>query len=111
MADTELVTSNAGTSLPVVSEPPESVDGEWMAHIEEHPHWLAISRLPVVLTARIPLSGFKVRDLLQLQQGQLIHSDWSTSEDIPVKIGRVQLAWSEFEVVEESMAMRLTRLA
>jgi flagellar motor switch protein FliN/FliY len=82
-----------------------------MDRIEDHPQWLAISRLPVVLTARIPLSAFKVRDLLRLQQGQLIRSDWSTTEDIPVKIGRVSLAWSEFEVVEQNMAMRLTRLA
>jgi flagellar motor switch protein FliN/FliY len=111
VADTELIAANAEIALPTVTEPVRTVAGEWMERIEEHPHWLALSRLPVVLTTRIPLSAFRVRDLLQLQQGQLIRSDWSTTEDIPVKIGRVQLAWSEFEVVEESMAMRLTRLA
>jgi flagellar motor switch/type III secretory pathway protein FliN len=109
MTDTDLMTTAADTLLP----PRESIrpDAGWMERIEEHPHWLVLSRLPVVLTARIPMSGFKVKDLLQLQQGQLIHSDWSTTEDIPVKIGRVQIAWSEFEVVEQSMALRLTRLA
>lgn len=111
MADTELIAESAEVALPIVPGPSRPASGEWIERIEEHPHWLALSRLPVVLTARIPLSAFKVRDLLQLQQGQMIHSDWSTTEDIPVKIGRVQLAWSEFEVVEESMAMRLTRLA
>jgi flagellar motor switch protein FliM len=111
MADTELVQVGLEDTLPAMSEPSRPPSDDWMDRLEEHPHWLALSRLPVVLTARIPLSGFKVRDLLQLRQGQLIHSDWSTTEDIPVKIGRVQLAWSEFEVVEENMAMRLTRLA
>ena len=111
MSETELMASSAETVSPAAPEPAKSGTHDWMERIEEHAHWLAISRLPVVLTARIPLSAFKVRDLLLLQQGQLIRSDWSTAEDIPVKIGRVQLAWSEFEVVEESMAMRLTRLA
>ncbi|WP_263385393.1 FliM/FliN family flagellar motor switch protein [Granulicella arctica] len=110
MSDTELMAAPAEAALSAVPGPMRQGD-EWMERIEEHPQWLVLSRLPVVLTARIPLAAFKVRDLLLLQQGQLIESDWSTTEDIPVKIGRVQLAWSEFEVVEDSMAMRLTRLA
>jgi flagellar motor switch protein FliN/FliY len=110
MADLEMMGAAAEAALPVVSQ--QSRTGrEHLASIEEHPHWLAISRMPVVLTARVPFTSFKVRDLLQLEAGQLIRSEWSTAEDIPVTIGRVQLAWSEFEVVEESMAMRLTRLA
>lgn len=111
MADTELMPASP-ESAPLDAAQTTRVDSDdWMERIEEHPQWLVLSRLPLVLTARIPLSGFKVRDLLRLKEGKLIRSDWSTTEDIPVKIGRVPLAWSEFEVVEESMAMRLTRLA
>ena len=109
MVETELMTNAAEAALPMVSQ--SDLAAGRMGRIEEHPHWLALSRLPVVLTARVPLTGFKVHDLLQLEKGQLITSQWETTEDIPVKIGRVQLAWSEFEVVEETMAMRLTRLA
>ena len=109
MADLELVTGAADVPLPLVAQ--TGKPGERMSDIEAHPHWIAIARMPVVLAAQVPLTGFKVRDLLQLEEGQLVRSEWSTAEDIPVKIGRVQLAWSEFEVVEESMAMRLTRLA
>ncbi len=112
MPDTELMPAvSAETAIPDAARPPRTASSDWMERIEEHPHWLVLSRLPVVLTASIPISSFKVRNLITLQQGQLIQSDWSTTEDIPVRIGRVQLAWSEFEVVEESMAMRLTRLA
>ncbi len=110
MAELELVTGAAETALPLVSQTGKAAS-ERMRNIEQHPHWVAIARMPVVLVACVPLAGFKVRDLLQLEGGQMIRSEWSTAEDIPVKIGRVQLAWSEFEVVEESMAMRLTRLA
>ncbi len=109
MAETELMTQAAEAALPMV--PHSALAAGRMGRIEEHVHWLALSRLPVVLTARVPLTGFKVRDLLRLEEGQLVTSEWETTEDIPVKIGRVQLAWSEFEVVEDTMAMRLTRLA
>ena len=111
MSDTELITAPSGEAESVATGPARQTSGSSMEQIEQHSQWLVLSRLPVVLTARIPLTSFKVRNLLLLQRGQLIQSDWSTTEDIPVKIGRVQLAWSEFEVVEDSMAMRLTRLA
>ena len=108
---TDLELSAAETVLPVASPQHKANAGEPLSNIEEHPHWHAVARMPLSLAAQVPLTGFKVRDLLQLEAGQLIRSEWSTAEDIPVKIGRVQLAWSEFEVVEDSMAIRLTRLA
>ena len=111
MADAELMSTLSEAAEHEMVGLARQATGNCMEGIEQHPQWLVLSRLPVVLTARIPLTAFKVRDLLLLQRGQLIRSDWSTTEDIPVKIGRVQLAWSEFEVVEDSMAMRLTRLA
>ena len=111
MADTELMTASSEATAPAVTQAARQTGSTGMEHIEQHAQWLVLSRLPVILTARIPLTAFKVRDLLLLQRGQMIQSDWSTSEDIPVKIGQVQLTWSEFEVVEDSMAMRLTRLA
>ncbi len=32
-------------------------------------------------------------------------------EDVPLSAGDVQLAWSEFEVVDTQLAVRVTRLA
>ena len=82
-----------------------------MAGIEQHPDWTLLSRIPMRLTATIPLPGFKVRDLLKLGPGSMVKSDWLSSDDVPLKIGAVQLSWSEFEVVEQRMAIRLTRFA
>jgi flagellar motor switch protein FliN/FliY len=79
--------------------------------MEEHPAWPMISRLPVMLAVRIPMSKFKVCDLLALKAGQTIESVWAVTEDVPLKIGLLQVSWGEFEVVEQSMALRLTRLA
>ena len=82
-----------------------------MAAIEQHPDWLLLQRLPLRLTAAIPLPSFRVRDLVALKVGHIVPSMWANSDDVPLKIGEVHLSWSEFEVVEQRMAVRLTRLA
>lgn len=70
-----------------------------------------ISRLPVVLAVSVPLSGFKVSDLLGLRCGQTVESAWPAMEEVPLKAGALHLSWGEFDVVDEHIALRLTRLA
>jgi flagellar motor switch protein FliN/FliY len=79
--------------------------------MESHPAWPMISRMPAILTVSIPLNRFTVSDLLNLERGETIESVWPETEDVPLKAGTVQLCWGEFEVVEQNMALRLTRLA
>jgi len=100
----------SGGLATIAHEPlPGSESG--MATIEEHPDWHLLQRLPMRLTAGVPLPRFRVRDLLALRPGQTLNSNWLSTDDVPLKIGSVQLSWSEFEVVEQQMAIRLTRLA
>ena len=68
-------------------------------------------RLPVELEVAIPLRDFRVRNLLALQAGALVESQWGHGEDVPLGAPHVQLAWSEFDVVDTQLAVRLTRLA
>jgi hypothetical protein len=68
------------------------------------------ARLPVQLNVGIPIRDFRVKNLLVLAPGALIESQWASGEDLPVASGEVQLAWSEFEVVDTQLAVRLTRL-
>ncbi len=82
-----------------------------MARIEEHRAWLMLAKMPMKLEVRVPVPGFKVRNLLALRPGITVTSAWKTSEDVPLWIGGVQIAWNEFEVVEQKLAIRLTRLA
>ena len=69
------------------------------------------ARLPVELDVMIPVRNFRVRDLLTLASGTLIESQWANGDDLPISAGDVQLAWSEFEVVDTELAVRITRLA
>lgn len=70
-----------------------------------------IPQLPVELAVGVPVRDFRVRQLLALAPGEVIESQWGHGEDLPLASGDVQLAWSEFEVVETRLAVRITRLA
>jgi flagellar motor switch protein FliM len=71
----------------------------------------AVARLPVELDVAVPVREFRVRDLVNLDAGQVIATQWGHGEDMPLSAGQVQLAWSEFEVVDTCIAVRVTRLA
>ena len=71
----------------------------------------SLALLPVELDVAVPVREFRVRDLLTLEAGQVIETQWGHGEDMPLAAGDVQLAWSEFEVVDSQLAVRVTRLA
>jgi flagellar motor switch/type III secretory pathway protein FliN len=70
-----------------------------------------VLRLPVEVDVTVPVRQFRVRDLLAIEPGRLIESQWANGEDLPLLSGEVQLAWSEFEVIDTQLAVRVTRLA
>jgi flagellar motor switch protein FliN/FliY len=70
-----------------------------------------VARLPVELGVSVPVREFRVRNLLALEPGQVVESQWTLGDDLPLASGKVQLAWSEFEVVDAQLAVRITRLA
>jgi flagellar motor switch/type III secretory pathway protein FliN len=98
---------NAGTAIRPAPAPllPKSAQGEAVALSGP------VARLPVELDVAIPVREFRVHHLLALEPGQLIESQWGNGEDLPLASGAVQLAWSEFEVVDTQLAVRVTRLA
>lgn len=70
-----------------------------------------VLRLPVELEVSVPVREFRVRHLLSLAPRQIVESQWGHGNDLPLAAGHVQLAWTEFEVVETRLAVRVTRLA
>jgi flagellar motor switch protein FliN/FliY len=69
-----------------------------------------VGRLPVEVDVAVPVREFRVRHLLALEPGAVIESEWNHGSDLPLAAGDVRLAWSEFEVVETKLAVRVTRL-
>lgn len=87
---------------------PTSHDGAIAGQMDLAP---PVARLPVELDVAVPVREFRVRNLLALEPGQLIETEWGHGDDVPLAAGSVQLAWSEFEVVDSQLAVRITRLA
>jgi flagellar motor switch/type III secretory pathway protein FliN len=71
----------------------------------------SVARLPIELDVAIPIKAFRVRNLLALEPGQVVETQWADGADMPLAASQVQLAWSEFEVIDKKLAVRLTRLA
>lgn len=103
--DAALVYSPAGHAELATQEPlvKNQLDPESMAPL--------VARIPLELDVTIPLPGFRVRNLLALAPGAVVESEWDNGSDLPLRAGHVTLAWTEFEVVDTTLAVRITRLA
>ena len=109
MADTKLSVIRDSGEIP--RRIAENIRVPWMSRIEEHPSWPVLAKLSVAVSAEIPLKQFRVRDLLGLKKGHLFETESPETEDVPLMAGKLQLAWSEFEIVDRQLVVRLTRLA
>jgi Type III flagellar switch regulator (C-ring) FliN C-term len=73
-------------------------------------YWPAVPRLPVKIRVEVPIEDFRINNLLELKNGDVIETRLLATEDIPVMAGKVHLAWSEFELSGHQLISRLTRL-
>lgn len=64
-------------------------------------------RLDVLMKVR----SFRVQDLLAMQKGTVVETVHGHSQDVPLACGSALLVWGEFEVVEQKLGVRITRLA
>lgn len=78
---------------------------------EEDARWKPVLGLPCELAVDLPLPGFKIGDLLELRAGSVIDAHWRVGRDVPLRLNGKEIGWSEFEVVGDKLAVRLTELA
>ncbi|MFZ0477838.1 MAG: FliM/FliN family flagellar motor C-terminal domain-containing protein [Terriglobales bacterium] len=73
--------------------------------------WTRVEGLPCLLSIEIPVPNFTVADLVRLAPSRLVDSRWIVGEDVPLLINGELIAWSEFEILNNHVAVRLTELA
>jgi flagellar motor switch/type III secretory pathway protein FliN len=78
---------------------------------EDDIRWRRVLGLPCGLTVDLAMPDFKVADLLKLRVGSVINAHWSLGRDVPLRLNGTLLGWSEFEVVADNLAVRVTELA
>jgi flagellar motor switch protein FliN/FliY len=67
--------------------------------------------LPCTLVLEIPVVRFTVGDLLNLNNGSIVETAYHQSSDLPLRVNGQLVGWTEFEVVGERLAVRLTDLS
>jgi flagellar motor switch/type III secretory pathway protein FliN len=67
--------------------------------------------LPCTLALDIPVVKFTVGDLLSLVVGSIVETAYHQSSDLPLHVNGQLVGWTEFEVVGERLAVRLTDLS
>ena len=67
--------------------------------------------VPCELTLEIPVPSFTVGDLIKLEKGSIVETALHHTSDIPLRANKQLIAWTEFEVVGDNLAVRVTELA
>ncbi|MGD0098678.1 MAG: FliM/FliN family flagellar motor C-terminal domain-containing protein [Terracidiphilus sp.] len=67
--------------------------------------------LPCTLALDIPVVRFTVGDLLRLTRGSIVETAYHQSSDLPLRVNGQLVGWTEFEVVGDRLAVRLTDLS
>ncbi len=64
--------------------------------------------LPCILTLDIPVVRFTIRDLLKLTKGTIVETACHHTSDVPLRVNQLLIGWTEFEVIGDRLAVRIT---
>jgi flagellar motor switch protein FliN/FliY len=97
--------------VPCVSGPSGPEDSEETPGVAAGRRDQRLDRLPMQLDVILKVKTFRVEDLLAMEKGTVVETSHEHSQDVPVRCGGALLVWAEFEVLEQKLAVRVTRLA
>jgi flagellar motor switch protein FliN/FliY len=80
-------------------------------NLQESDRYESLPWLPCTLALDIPVVRFSVGDLLSLAKGSIVETAYHQSSDLPLRVNGQLVGWTEFEVVGERLAVRLTDLS
>ena len=63
------------------------------------------------LTLDIPVVRFTIGDLLSLTEGSLVETACHHTSDVPLRVNETLIGWTEFDVIGDRLAVRITEQA
>ena len=72
--------------------------------------WKEAQYLICELTVELPVPNFTVRDLLRLDEKSVVDTRCKQAVNLPLNVNSQGLAWVEFEVLGDRLAVRLMEL-
>jgi len=70
-----------------------------------------VAWLPCTLSLEVPVVRFTIADLLSLREGAIVETAFHQTSDIPLRANSVLIGWTEFDVVGDRIAARVTEEA
>ena len=67
--------------------------------------------VPVSLRVEVPVVALTVGDLFRLEKGSIVSTVQLTGANVPLRVRGRLLAWGEFQVIGEHLAVRVAELA
>lgn len=67
--------------------------------------------LKCTITLDLPVTRFTVHSLLELRTGTVVETSCKATSDVPVRVNGSLIGWTEFEVIGNNLAVRITELA
>jgi flagellar motor switch/type III secretory pathway protein FliN len=67
--------------------------------------------LPCTLSLEVPVVRFTIGDLLKLAIGSIVETASHHTSDVPLRVNQLLIGWTEFEVVGDRLAVRITEQA
>jgi flagellar motor switch protein FliN/FliY len=64
--------------------------------------------LPCALSLEVPIVGFTIGDLLMLAKDSVVESSCHHTSDVPLRVNQLLIGWTEFEVIGDRLAVRIT---
>lgn len=64
--------------------------------------------LPCTLSVEVPVVRFTIGDLLSLARGSIVETACHQTSDVPLRINQLLVGWTEFEVIGDRLAVRIT---
>jgi flagellar motor switch/type III secretory pathway protein FliN len=67
--------------------------------------------LPCTLTLELPVVRFTIGDLLALAKGSVVETACHHTSDVPLRVNGLLIGWTEFDVIGDHLAVRITEQA
>lgn len=64
--------------------------------------------LPCTVSVDVPVVRFTIGDLLMLTQGAIVETACHHTSDVPLRVNQLLIGWTEFEVIGDRLAVRIT---
>jgi len=72
--------------------------------------WVEVLDLPCRLNVSFDIPDFTIRDLMSLEVDSIVDTQRREGAHVPVVVNGGMVAWAEFDVIEDRLAVRLTEM-